>query len=235
MQRLQALREDQPATPAAAVVYSVTLNRLDRSGEAMDLLSTTSEQAKALGNEYWGTLATYHYGRSLLLAGRLDAAQARFDEAQRVWSANETANRDRLADLRRSLAELELARGRLAQARENIDAALVLFNYPTVQSLPGLSSALAVASRIYLRSRQLERAEVFARAALSIAEGTARDPTESADVGEALLVLAAVRRAKDDAPGARALLGRAVVSLQNGLGAEHRLTREAVRSQRAVQ
>ena len=185
----------------------------------MDLLSTTSEQAKALGNEYWATLATYHFGRSLLLAGRLDAAQARIDEAQRVWTGNETANRDRLADLPRSLAELELARGRLPQARENIDAALVLFNYPDdsvgARPLRGTHDRLA-----HLSAEPAARTRGnFARAALSIAESTARDPSESADVGEALLMLAAVRRAKDDSPGARALLGRAVGSLKNGLGA----------------
>jgi serine/threonine protein kinase/tetratricopeptide (TPR) repeat protein len=236
MQRLQALREDQPATPAAAVSYAITLNRLDRAGEAMDLLSTTLEQARALGNEYWATLAAYHLGRSLLLAGRLDAAQARIEEARRAWSTNETANRDRLADLSRSLAELELARGRLDAAREHIDASLVLYNYPGgTEPVPGLSSALSAASRIYLQSRQLERAEVFGRAALEIAEAAARDPSESADVGEALLAVAAVRRAKDDDAGARALLGRAVEALTNGLGPGHRLTRAAIRSQKQAQ
>jgi tetratricopeptide (TPR) repeat protein len=214
-------------TPTAelAVTHAVISNRLRRTADARRALAVAAGE----------TLATHQLGRADLLDGRLDAARARFDRARREWSGNERANRDLLADLSRSEAELELARGRVDAAREDIDASLVLFGYPTDQSVPGLGGALSVASRIYLRSRQLERAEVFGRGALKIAERTARNPAESADVGEALLAISAVRRAKDDLPGARAFAARAVQALTNSLGVKHPLTREAIRAQRAAQ
>ena len=212
-------------TAELALTHAILSNRLRRTGEARRWLAVAAGE----------TLATHQLGRADLLDGRLDAARTRFDRARRDWSENERANRDLLADLSRSEAELELARGRVDAAREQIGAALVLFGYPTDQSVPGLGGALSVASRIYLRSRQLERAEVFGRSALMIAERTARNPAESADVGEALLAISAVRRAKDDLPGARAFAARAVHALTNSLGAEHRLTREAIRAQRAAQ
>jgi hypothetical protein len=212
-------------TAQLALTHAMISNRLRRTGEARRWLAVAAGE----------TLATHQLGRADLLDGRLDAARTRFDRARREWSGNERANRDLLADLSRSEAELESARGRVDAAREQIDAALVLYGYPTDQSVPGLSGALSVASRIYLRSRQLERAEVFGRSALAIAERTARNPAESADVGEAMLAISAVRRAKDDLPGARAFAARAAHALTNSLGAEHRLTREAIRAQRAAQ
>src|SRR6185503_4576018 len=112
LRRMEALRSKQPAAPSVAVAYSITLNRLEQSQEAARLLSVARDQARALGNEYWSALANYHLGRSMMLTGRFDQAQQYIEEAQQAWGANETANRERLADLSRTLAELELARGR---------------------------------------------------------------------------------------------------------------------------
>jgi serine/threonine protein kinase len=234
LRRAQALRAGQPATPAQAVAYSITLNRLGQTGQAIDLLSGARERAQALGNEFWGAYANFHLGRSFLIAGKLDQAQAPLDEARRIWNAHEVANTDRLADLTRTLAELELARGNTTAAAGLINDALTRFNYPRDTRGNGIAAALICASRVYLKSGDADKAVSYGEAGVKVAEGIARDPRESADVGEALLVLAAVRRAKDDAPGARALLGRSADSLKNGLGAEHPLTREALRAQRAA-
>jgi eukaryotic-like serine/threonine-protein kinase len=225
----EAMRRSDPETMAtAAVVYAESLNRLERASEAIAILSK-------LRSDDATPLARYHLGEAQRIAGLARAATAQFEKLRREWSTREILNREPLADLSRSFAELELARGRVVAAREHIDAALVGFDYPRDRSRPGVVASLIVASRIYLQDRQLERAEVFARAALATSQERARNPADSADVGEALLALAAIRRAKDDAPGARAFLGRAVESLSNSLGAEHRLTRAAIRAQRAVQ
>ena len=108
-----------------------------------------------------------------------------------------------------------------------IDSSLAQFGYPADESVPGLAAALIAASRIYLKSGGCDRAESFAATALRIAEGIASEPSQSADVGEALLVMAASLRAKGDRGGARRMLERAIEALSNGLGADHRLTREA--------
>lgn len=213
LQRLRSLRSERPAAPAAAVSYGITLNRLEQSAEAIELLTMAREQARVLGNEVWGAHANYHLGRSLLIAGRLVEAEAHLAEAQRIWRANEIANRDRLADLSRTLAEIEMARDRTTQARKLIDASLAQFGYPAADLAPGLAAALITASRIYLKSGNPGQAELFAADGLRIAERTAREPRESADVGEAMLVVAQARRAKGDLAGSAAPLERAVEAL----------------------
>jgi len=227
IRRSQRLRGNEPATPMQAIGYSITLNRLGRHEEASRLLSTAREQAHTLGAGFWETIAEYHLARSLVLAGRVDEARPLLDEVRTAWSANAMGNRDRLADLYRTQAEIELLRGNVAQARESIDRSLAEFGYPQADPAPFLSAALTTAAQIYARAGQLDPAESFAAAALRISEGIARDPRQSADVGEALLVLASVKRARGDATTAQSYVERAVEALTNSLGQEHRLTRDA--------
>jgi serine/threonine protein kinase/tetratricopeptide (TPR) repeat protein len=234
MRRLQSLREDQPISPSLAISYSITLNRLDRTGEALNLLEGAREQTRAQGNEYWGALASYHLGRGLLLGGKFEQAQERFDEARKIWSANESANIDRIADLTRSQAELELARGRNSDALALIEKSLAQFGFPAEKTTPGYPTALTTAARIYLQTGQREQAEKLAAMALRINESIARNPAQSADVGEALFALAAVQNSGGNGAGARTSIQRAVEALGNALGKEHRLTAAALELQRSI-
>ncbi len=61
-------------------------------------------------------------------------------------------NRDRLADLGRTFAEMELVRRRNDVATDHIDAALLKFGYPGDKSGNGLVTALISASRIAARA-----------------------------------------------------------------------------------
>jgi tetratricopeptide (TPR) repeat protein len=235
MRRLQSLRDGQPVPPPLAVAYSITLNRLDRTGEALNLLTGAREQARTMGNEFWGALASHHLGRALLLTGKFEQAQARLDEARQIWSADEGANVDRIADLTRTQAELELARGRTDDAAAFIEKSLSMFGFPAEKRTPGYPAALTTASRIYLQTGHTEQAEKLAAMALRINESIARDPMQSADVGEALLAMAAVHNASGDRAGARASIQRAIEALTNALGKEHRTTVEAFELQRQAQ
>jgi ATP/maltotriose-dependent transcriptional regulator MalT len=232
--RLQRLRGGQPATPQQAVAYSITLNRLGRHDEARKLLTAAREQAQALGADFWEIVAKYHLARSLMIAGRPDEARPLLDEVRTAWSTNATANRDRLADLHRTQAEIELLQGNVAQARTAIDQSLAEFGYPETTRAPFLSAALTTAAQVYAKAGALDEAEKFADAALRISEAIARDPRQSADVGEALYVLASVKRARGDATTAGSYAERAVEALSNSLGQEHRLTRDATSLSRAM-
>ena len=115
-----------------------------------------------------------------------------------------------------------------------IDASLTRFDYPRKTDGLNLSSALSMASRIYLKDGRADQAEKFANEALRIAESIARDARQSADVGEALLVLSAARLAQGDQATARSLVARAVEALTNGLGEAHTLTASAKALQRTI-
>lgn len=228
IRRLQRMRGSEPATPQQAVAYSITLNRLGRHEEARQLLIAAREQAQALGADFWGVVADYHLARSLVLAGKFGEARSLLDSVRSAWSANATGNRDRLADLYRTEAEIELLQGDIAAARSSIDKSLAEFGYPQAAPAPFLSSALTTAAQIYAKAGELDRAESFAAAALRLAESIARDPRQSADVGEALLVLASVKRARGDEAIAADYAKRSVEALTNSLGQQHHLTRSAI-------
>ncbi len=170
-----------------------------------------------------------------MISGRYDESLKLLEEVRRAWSENPTANKDRLADLTRTRAEIELAQGRLHEAKELIDVSLEQFGYPSANIALGLTAALTTAARVHLALGQLPEAESFALAALRISESIAREATQSADVGEAALVLALDSPAKGDR--SRRAGERSIARskrLPTALGAITPLTREAVAMQAAL-
>jgi tetratricopeptide (TPR) repeat protein/tRNA A-37 threonylcarbamoyl transferase component Bud32 len=125
-------------------------------------------------------------------------------------------------------AELSLAQGHPAQARSQLDPLIATVRDPKGGLGSSLGPALLLSSRIAVAQGHIEDAESAAKEALSFSEKRARQPEFSADVGEALLVLAEAQRAGNDPSGARESAGRAVVALTNSLGADHPLTLKAV-------
>jgi eukaryotic-like serine/threonine-protein kinase len=227
IRRAERLRGDEPATPAQAVSYAIPLLRLERVDEAIGLLTAASEQAHALGNDYWAVIADYHLARALMLSGRHDKALLMLDEVERAWISNATANQDRLADLASTRAESAMRQGKLEDAKVLIEGSLTKFGYPSTAKPLGLSAALLAASAIHMQLDLLTEAEGFANESLKIAESIARDPGQSADVGEALLSLAAIRQAKGDMTAGTAYAESALEALSISLGPDHRLTRQA--------
>lgn len=111
-----------------------------------------------------------------------------------------------------------MTRGDTNAAKQTIDAALIKLGYGASSDLsPGLSAALTCASKIYLATGDAARATTFARDALAAAERVARDPTQSADVAEALLALGNAQQRQGDA-SAPATLTRANEILRKSLG-----------------
>jgi tetratricopeptide (TPR) repeat protein len=211
------------------------LNRLEHTPEALELLTAALEKTRAQGNEFWGAQARYALGRALIAKREYGEALRRLDEVDAVWRANAAANVDRLADLSRTRAELELARGDVAAAAAHVDRSLSLFGYPAASRTPELPAALALAARIQLQLARPDQAYTYAAAALRISESVARTPQHSADVGEALLVMAAAQGARGDRSGARSSVQRAAQALRSSLGENHRLSIEAADLRRSLE
>ena len=74
----------------------------------------------------------------------------------------------------------------------------------------------------------------LAQDASRLTESVARDVRESADVGEAQLVMALVQKARGNRTEARISVQRAIEALRNALGEKHSLTRAALSLQRSV-
>jgi non-specific serine/threonine protein kinase/serine/threonine-protein kinase len=233
LDRMRMIERDQPLAPAQSVAYAITLIRLDRATEAEGLLAAARAEAQTGGNQAMVPYAAFHLGRALLALGRHAESDQEFQVAATSWAQDPVAHRDRLADLERSRAELELARGLTSQARSRITALLASMEYPERRVGPVLPATLRSAARIELAGGSPAAAESYAQAAVELAQTVARDPEQSADVGEALLLLGLAQRASDNLAAARQSFERATVSLTNGLGADHRLTREARESARS--
>ncbi|HEY0686742.1 MAG TPA: serine/threonine-protein kinase [Steroidobacter sp.] len=218
LKRIRSLRGNRPVPIAFGVSFGTTLQRLGQWEEALAILNEASEQARVLESEFLRAHAHHQLARALLGAKQLDAVEEKLDGAEKIWRVNETANRDRLGDLLRTRAELALARGQHEAARQAIDAALGKMSYaPGADLSPGASAALTTASHIYLQLGDIAKSLAFAKEALALAERVARDPTRSADMGDALLALGKAEQARGD-PNATAILARAEQTLRKSLG-----------------
>jgi ATP/maltotriose-dependent transcriptional regulator MalT len=143
----------------------------------------------------------------------------------RLGQGQESASRRPLARANITRAELLLAQNRLEEASQQIDSTLRSLRAATFGNIPGF--ALLASSRIAAAQGRFADAERSATQALQVFTNIARKPELSADVGEALLLVADARRGRGDLEGARDAAGRAAVSLEAGLGPDHLLTREA--------
>lgn len=113
-----------------------------------------------------------------------------------------------------------MAQGDTNAAKQAIEGCVGKLGYGASADLaPGLIAALTCASKVYLAMGDAARATTFARDALATAERIARDPAQSADVGEALLALGQAQQKQGDA-SASATLARANETLRRSLGVD---------------
>ncbi len=126
-------------------------------------------------------------------------------------------------------AALMLARSQPQAALAGIDEVLAEAEYPKTRVANRLAAMVTLKSRAELATGSPGPAALAsARDALSIAEATSLKPDQSADVGAALMAVAAAQRAIGDVAGAHSSASRAAVALANGLGPSHSETRAAL-------
>ena len=115
-----------------------------------------------------------------------------------------------------------------SEAARYATAALERIGYPQAQQALFLPHSLRTLGRIQHAQGRFGDAAATLTAAVTLFGKDAVEPSQSADVGEALLDLAAAQRAAGDREAERTS-SRALPALRAGLGAEHRLVREAER------
>lgn len=143
---------------------------------------------------------------SLLAEGKPAQADTKLATVTRLAGGRETAMRHPLVRARIVAAESLLTRSRLPEAQHEIETALH-DSHKVAGSRDALylGSAMLISSRIAAAQARYLDAEQTATSALHLFEQRARSPDTSADVGEALLVLAQERRARGDPRGAAEL------------------------------
>jgi serine/threonine protein kinase len=164
-----------------------------------------------------------------LLLQRNDAALADIEEAERIALKNPNDYRSALRGARLLHAQWRMAEGSTRAALEEINRWLADIGYPQRSVAPGLATALRVKARAHLQLGEKAAALTSAGESVAGAEAIAIDAARSADVGEALIVLADVRHATGDVEGARDTARKAVSVLTSSLGPRHSQTVAATR------
>jgi tetratricopeptide (TPR) repeat protein len=204
-------------------------NRLARYDPALDLLPAAAVRAEQDGDLSMFRFISAEVARTRLRMGLPRAeVEASLDhlEATRLGgeSALDTATRVLVDSVR---ADLDMREGEPQAADRRAEQlvrtlAELKFNRPRSNYL-----ASSLASRTALAVGDAPRAIEHARAALRIVEPIARGPDTSADVGDALFLLARALIAQHHEAEARPLLARAIRCLGNGYGKDHPTTHEA--------
>ena len=207
-------------------VRGLLLLRLGDARGAQRELRLSAERNRAQGNvaqALWSELALAQASVEL---GELDAAQRLLAVVEPALARRADAHRRITPGI--VTAQLHLARGSLPEALQAIDRELARLGHPPAAPSLAQAAALRVAARVHAAAGDTARALSVASDAVAAAERVARDPARSADVGEALLLLAQAQGMAGNAEAASASAQRAASALANGLGAEHSLARAAL-------
>jgi eukaryotic-like serine/threonine-protein kinase len=226
--RRQLIQGDGSEPLSMTVNSAERLVRLGRAQEGIDLAGAAIAQARSSGNSLWLRLALSTQCAGYINSGRLPEAEAALQDLKTALESGDATDPHFRGILDRLQSLLELHRGNPAAALQSANASLAATGAPANGKSREARAALDLAARAALALDRPVDAERFARQAVGMAEAVARGPETSADVGEALLLLAKAEITQGRKEEAQPLLERAARCLTNGLGAEHALSREAL-------
>jgi eukaryotic-like serine/threonine-protein kinase len=226
--RRLAIQGDSSEPLSMTGTYADRLVRLGRVQEGLGLVRTASERARSSGNTLWLIFTLRTMCIAYIELGQLPEAESTIQETATALGNSSTMDQHFRGLLDRLRGLLELKRGDPAAALQSANASLAAMSGgANGKPLDERASMLLAADAALALGRSAD-AEQFAHQALGMAEAVARGPDTSADVGEALLLLAKAEIAQGRTTEAQPLLERAARCLTNGLGADHTLSREAL-------
>jgi eukaryotic-like serine/threonine-protein kinase len=225
--RRRAIEGDASEPLSMTVNAASLLVRLGRTQEGVDLARSAIVRARSAGNSRWLIFALRTACMGYVDLGQMPEAESALQEMTTALGNGGSTMDPRYRGLSDTLrGHLQLGRGDPAAALNSANAALAAIG--AVAKGKELEDSFELASNAALALGRSVDAENFAREELRLAEAVARGPDSSADVGEALLLLAKAEIAQGRTAEAQPLLDRAVRCLTNGLSADHTLTHEAL-------
>lgn len=227
LHRLTSQAEDPDMSPPSQIDQGRILTRLGSNDEALQVLESGLEGVARAHLDSWVSTAHLTLASVELALGHREEASRHLDAAETYLREKEPRNQRWWSVLRQNRARLAAASGRTEEARSQMNLLLQDLGYPSGDRSPYLGPAVLTAASLELSSGANEHAEALARDAVRLAEQVQIDTDQSADLGEALLILARARLARHDPEAARAPLEQAIRCLTNGLGPDHPSTRLA--------
>ena len=215
-----------PIPPPIQLTQAMLLLRFDDFRGAEHVLADMRRDAQVLAEPVFVRLSDFFQVQVSIALGRLDEADRLLREVRA--SASRLPAIYRVHTRATVQAMLLLAHGEAAEATRIVDLDLARLDPAAPGDAVARAAALRIASRIALASGDAKRAEARATAAVAAAQRLARDPVKSADLGEALLLLAQAQLALGRRGEAVSSATRAATSLAAGLSERHPLTRQAL-------
>jgi serine/threonine-protein kinase len=227
MRAVAARQSTRSPEPTTLVNHGNILLRLERADEALPPIQRALQIATSGRNVDREIAARISLARVHVFQGALDQAARELTTVDGLFPQNPDlfVQRRRLAEAAK--IELSIAQGELAAARTRGEQLLSSVGYPRQREMTVLKTLLPLMARVAVLERNSAQARTYASAALKIARSVARPGGQSADVGEALLLLAETGALVGDLEPARRAGAEAVAQLQASLGPGHSLTQRA--------
>jgi hypothetical protein len=190
-------------------------------------LSILARQGAADHAPYWEGIGLFGLVQADVRLGRMADARRTAARFRAISDNPALANATDIVDYRLTEATLAQATGDYATAYTKSVEVLQASGYFSGKRRRALQAPLILAAENALMLGKSTEALGLARGALANAARDSAAQTRSAYIGEARLIEARALLSTGDTSAARASLGRAIVALRNGAGAQHPRTGEA--------
>jgi len=203
------------------VNHASILWALGRNEQALSMVDRAQAVSQTSGNQFWQQRALFVRAQLLIRLDEHAAAKRALDEVEATYRADPVRNKSSLASVALARAEWLQRTGQSASARQMVDGLIANLRRESATPSHGLRRALLSAAELALAESDPSAAATWAEAAVEANTAAALDPTRSAHVGQAQLLLARAQRDLGQAEQAALTLAAAITALGNGLGDEH--------------
>jgi len=213
-------------SPMTRVNYAKLLAELGREREALPLFAAASAAAKNRGDANGIMKVDLLSAPAWCQLGQLDECESRLRRSDDALRRQYPPGHPTLGTQATELAQLAVARGKPAEARQYLQAALKIFGGNHERN-PNELRAMALLTEVDLSLGDISAAEADAATAVEKARAALGGFTHSAWLGRALEVQAEVLRAQGRTDAAKTTLGQALAMLHLTVGAAAPWTRQA--------
>jgi hypothetical protein len=213
---------------AMSVLYGTCLVRF---GHPADSLAWYDRGLKSAQDEDDANLQLYalqNHARGLIELHRFAEAAADLERVEQLAKAHQLSGKQLVNRALLQQADLLIAQQRYDQARQLVDTLWQTVSDPSKGLGYVRGPVLLRQAKIALAQGRLQDASELSAKLLSEYQRRARDVDASADVGEALLMVARCKQALHDDAAAHEAARRAVIALTASLGVDSPLTKAAL-------
>jgi eukaryotic-like serine/threonine-protein kinase len=218
----------RPILTPMSVLYGHCLLRTGQPQEALTWYERGMNAADADGEPTLQLYARWSRARALTALHRDSEAAAQLDQVDGFARDHNLLPGFEYDRAKLARVDLLLAQNRASDARPIAEQVLLDARDASKAEGALLAQALLWSAKVALAENRYAAAATFAEQGLVETKRRAREAGESADVGEAALLLARAKGRLNDPDGARSAAHQALVSLSAALGSDNALTRDAL-------